>query len=461
MSIAQSRSLSYAAALLSLAYVSSALAATGEELAQQTRASAVGHPAPVATLDTLDGKRVDLADLYGRKPVYLKFWATWCVPCREQMPHFEHAYEQYRSRIAVLAVNLGLNDAPEDVRKFLPTAHLTMPVAIDSAGELAESFNVVVTPLHVLIDADGNVAYVGHEANATLDQALARLAMSTPTRGAKSVVHAKASARSSVRVGDQAPAFSASTTDPAHPWVFTPGAGGKPTVIAFITSWCESYLEESRPTVSSACTQTRETLSRAYATASDSARWVTISSRVWSTPEDVAKYRTRYGVPHDVALDATGGIFRDYQINEAPTVLIVDGKGVVQQRFTGATPALATALAALDATPAKTSARTLLTEPLPRLEGKEVVMLTVELPPGAASPPHRHNGHVYVYVLEGSLVMKTQKGPEMTLHAGQQFVEKPDDIHTVSRNPSTTDRAKFLVFMIKDVGAPISMPAGS
>jgi quercetin dioxygenase-like cupin family protein len=103
-------------------------------------------------------------------------------------------------------------------------------------------------------------------------------------------------------------------------------------------------------------------------------------------------------------------------------------------------------------------AETLLTEPLPPMTGKEVLMLTVDLPPGGASPPHRHNANVYVYVLEGTLVMKTQNGPEVTLVPGQHFVEKPNEIHMVSRNPSTSAHAKFLVFMIKDAGAPTTVP---
>lgn len=103
-------------------------------------------------------------------------------------------------------------------------------------------------------------------------------------------------------------------------------------------------------------------------------------------------------------------------------------------------------------------AEVLLTEQLPPLAAKEVVMLTVELPPGAASAPHRHNGHVYVYVLEGSIVMKTSNGPEKTLVPGQTFVEKPEDVHTVSRNASATAPAKFLVVMIKDPGTPITVP---
>ena len=68
-------------------------ATTGEERRQAAGAPLVGQPAPRLVVTTIDGRRIDLGALYGRKAVYLKFWATWCVPCREQMPHFEHTYE--------------------------------------------------------------------------------------------------------------------------------------------------------------------------------------------------------------------------------------------------------------------------------------------------------------------------------------------------------------------------------
>jgi len=85
-------------------------------------------------------------------------------------------------------------------------------------------------------------------------------------------------------------------------------------------------------------------------------------------------------------------------------------------------------------------------------------VLTVELAPGAASAPHRHEASTFVYVLEGSVVMGVKGDKEVTLETGQMFYEKPDDIHTVGRNASATKSAKFLVFMVKAKGAPVSMP---
>ncbi len=89
---------------------------------------------------------------------------------------------------------------------------------------------------------------------------------------------------------------------------------------------------------------------------------------------------------------------------------------------------------------------------------REVLMITVEYPPGGADPIHRHNAEAFVYVLEGSIVMQVKGGKEVTLRPGQTFYEGRDDIHLVGRNASTTKSAKFLVFIVKDKGAPALVP---
>ena len=100
----------------------------------------------------------------------------------------------------------------------------------------------------------------------------------------------------------------------------------------------------------------------------------------------------------------------------------------------------------------------LLTKDLGGIPGKEGMMLTVEYPPGAVSTKHRHNANTFVYVLDGSIVMQVEGGKEVTLGPGQTFYESPSDIHSVSRNASATQPAKFLVFFVKDKGAPASVP---
>ncbi len=100
----------------------------------------------------------------------------------------------------------------------------------------------------------------------------------------------------------------------------------------------------------------------------------------------------------------------------------------------------------------------LLSQDLTDMPGKEGLMITVEYAPGGADPIHRHNAHGFIYVLEGSVVMQVQGGTPTTLTPGQTFYEGPNDVHVVGRNASSTQPAKFLVFLIKDQGAPTLVP---
>ena len=109
-------------------------------------------------------------------------------------------------------------------------------------------------------------------------------------------------------------------------------------------------------------------------------------------------------------------------------------------------------------TPADAIVTELMTKALPDIPGKDAVMITVDYPPGAVDPVHRHDAYSFVYVLEGSIVMQVKGGKEVTLTPGQTFFEGPDDIHTVGRNASQTQPAKFVVVLIKKKGAPILTP---
>ena len=100
----------------------------------------------------------------------------------------------------------------------------------------------------------------------------------------------------------------------------------------------------------------------------------------------------------------------------------------------------------------------LMTKALQEAPDREVLMITVEYPPSGKDPVHRHNAHGFIYVLEGTIVMQVQGGKEVTLTPGQTWYEGPADVHVVGRNASTTKPAKFLVFLIKDKGAPALVP---
>jgi quercetin dioxygenase-like cupin family protein len=97
----------------------------------------------------------------------------------------------------------------------------------------------------------------------------------------------------------------------------------------------------------------------------------------------------------------------------------------------------------------------LMSKDLAEFPGKEGLMITVEYPPGSSDPVHRHNAYGFIYVLEGSVVMQVKGGKEITLTPGQTFYEGPNDVHVVGRNASSIKPAKFLVFFVKEKGAPV------
>jgi quercetin dioxygenase-like cupin family protein len=130
----------------------------------------------------------------------------------------------------------------------------------------------------------------------------------------------------------------------------------------------------------------------------------------------------------------------------------------MQRTFTALLLLAAVGAAALAADgPAQTVP--LRSQPLDGIPDKVADMLTVEYAPGQSTPAHRHNSNVLVYVLQGALVMGVQGKEPVTVSAGQTFYESPADIHTISKNASSTEPAKFLVVLIHDKGASTMLPA--
>ncbi len=122
----------------------------------QDRPSRVGSPAPNFELTTLDGKKVNMRELRG-KPVLLDFWATWCGPCRQALPHTEELSKKYKDDAHVLAVNL--REDPETVRAFMNQNGYTFTVPMDTEGKVGQAFGVRGIPHFVIVDARGRIAF--------------------------------------------------------------------------------------------------------------------------------------------------------------------------------------------------------------------------------------------------------------------------------------------------------------
>lgn len=102
--------------------------------------------------------------------------------------------------------------------------------------------------------------------------------------------------------------------------------------------------------------------------------------------------------------------------------------------------------------------RPLMQKALPDFPGKEGLILEVEYAPGHVELPHRHDAHVFVYVLEGSLEMGVAGDKPIVLKKGGTFYENPQDVHLHGRNLSKTKPAKLLVFFVKNEGTPPVLP---
>lgn len=123
------------------------------------KAADVGDPAPDFSLKTLDGAQFSLADFRGRKPVYLIFWATWCPNCRHEIPEIKKIYRSFHDRMAILAINVSINDSVEKARRYVKKYDLPYAVAFDEGAKVTRAYGVMGTPTQFVIDRNGVIRY--------------------------------------------------------------------------------------------------------------------------------------------------------------------------------------------------------------------------------------------------------------------------------------------------------------
>jgi len=128
------------------------------EVAGQTEAPVAGHLAPDFTLTTLSGEEVTLSDFRGRQPVVLNFWATWCPPCRAEIPFFQSASRKYNGQVAVLGVDDG--ELRATVAPFVTEMGMTYPVPLDEESVVSRRYRVNSLPSTYFIGRDGVVEHV-------------------------------------------------------------------------------------------------------------------------------------------------------------------------------------------------------------------------------------------------------------------------------------------------------------
>ncbi len=118
-----------------------------------TQGVEAGNLAPDFQLQSLDGQTVSLGNLLG-KPVLINFWATWCPPCRSEMPYIQEIYEEWTDKgLVVLAINIG--ESSSTVEDFMQSQNLSFTVLLDTKQDVAQRYNITGIPATFFIDKDG------------------------------------------------------------------------------------------------------------------------------------------------------------------------------------------------------------------------------------------------------------------------------------------------------------------
>lgn len=256
-------------------------------------------------ISLISGEQTSLAEYKGKKPVYLKFWATWCQPCRKEMPHFEHVQNEYGESIEVIGINLGVIDDLNAVKETIKEFSLTMPMAMDKNGDLAQAFRLVGTPYHLLFDRNMNLIHQGHQANESLDN---KLALVSQTKAVDLL---------------DVSLLSESASD-----INLTSNDGKMHALFFTATWCDWYLKDSRPEVSQNCSLAQENindLSKQY----PNIVWQGIISRLWTGDKDLLEYKKKYKIVHALEIDKSNGLFHQYSVKDLPTLILIKNGEVV------------------------------------------------------------------------------------------------------------------------------------
>ncbi len=132
----------------------------------------VGARAPSVTVQSLDGRQVDLARYIGKTPMLIEFWATWCPNCRELMPTLLEAEKKFGKQVKFVALAVAINQSPEKVRRWLAAHPLPHDTFYDVDGKAAGAFDAPATSYVVVLDKTGRVVYTGLGGKQDLDAAL-------------------------------------------------------------------------------------------------------------------------------------------------------------------------------------------------------------------------------------------------------------------------------------------------
>lgn len=140
--------------------------------AQETMGLALGAKAPGASVQTLDGKTVDLASYIGKGPVVLEFWALWCGNCKELEPQLKSLVSKYAGKVTFVSVAVSVNESPERVKRYITKYGFHHQVVFDATGAATDAYAVPATSYVVVVDRTGKIVYTGLGGGQNLEAAV-------------------------------------------------------------------------------------------------------------------------------------------------------------------------------------------------------------------------------------------------------------------------------------------------
>jgi peroxiredoxin len=306
-------------------------------------AKLVGKPAPALTLKSIDGKSINLSDLYGKRPVYLKLWATYCIPCRVQMPGLRKLFASYGDQMTIIAVNAAVGDDIGKVKQFAQDFDLHMPVTIDD-GRLVAWVGMKATPVHLVIGRDGRLIFAGHQDGPELDAAIKQALASKASPAG--VATTKLADLVTLRTGDVIPPIELQSSD-GKSMTLPHGSSSRLRAIYFSATWCESYMKSTQPGEAENCKVGREQVDKLAS--NRHIEWFGVMSHMWTAPKALAKYESKMKPLLPLAVDSSGAAFRTFGVKRFPAVALIDTQGRLIKLVDGDPVNFATAILSLQA----------------------------------------------------------------------------------------------------------------
>lgn len=257
----------------------------------------------------ISGDKLSLSEFDGKTPVYMKFWATWCQPCRQEMPHLEEIHKKYGDKVKVISINIDISDSFDEVQKTIKEFGLSMPIAIDSNGDLTQAFKMIGTPYHLLFDKNMNLIHRGHEANKSLDNKISLLAQTKPVDLLDPQILSSKKSASDIKL----------KFDNKHTYA-----------LFFTSTWCDWYLKDSRPETSQNCIAAQKAINSMHKQHPD-INWTGIISRLWADNKELSDYTKKYSIQYPQHIDTGNSIFHKYNIKNLPTLIVIKDNKVVSR----------------------------------------------------------------------------------------------------------------------------------